>query len=285
MSASFAPGAVEALAAAYPERPARLSHGLAGHRLLRLGALETLATRMRPEDVLCFRGDVPVGVGPQGAPRSDLPVAETLRAIERCGSWMVLKSVEQDPDYRRLLHDLLAELETVVRPATGPMLRREAFIFVSSPKAVTPFHFDPEHNVLLHLEGEKLITVFPVGDAEIAPGEAHEQFHLNGQYNLPWCDEFEAKGTGFALRPGDALYVPVKAPHWVRNGDAPAISLSITWRSGWSWREQQAHGLNRLLRRAGLNPAPPARYPGQNYAKSLAFRLVDKTERLLKDSF
>ena len=160
---------------------------------------------------------------------------------------MVLKFVEQDPAYRALLHDVLAQLDPVVGPVTGKMLKMEGFIFISSPDAVTPFHFDPEHNILLQLRGRKTMTVFPPDDERIASGVSHETFHNGGHRNLPWKDEFGAQGQAFHLTPGEAIYVPVKAPHWVKNGSEPSISFSITWRSEWSYQEADARGLNRLL--------------------------------------
>ena len=45
-AAIFAESARRAFAAAYPDRPAKLSHGLVGHSLLTLDALAALAERM-----------------------------------------------------------------------------------------------------------------------------------------------------------------------------------------------------------------------------------------------
>ena len=276
----FDRGATAALAQAYPERPALLRHRLGDHPLLTLPALVALANRMRPTDVLCCRGDVPIGVEGDGAPPTGLSAEETIRSIERCGSWMVLKKIEQDPAYRALTDALLDEFEPAVRPATGRMRRREGFIFVSSPDAVTPFHFDGEHNVLLQIRGEKSFTLFPAGDARLAPAEAHEAFHVEGRYTLPWREDFAGAGRPVRLGPGDALYVPVKAPHWVRNGAEPSVSLSITWRSAWSDREERAHRFNHWLRQTGREPLLPARYPRQNHLKSLAWGAIAKAGRI-----
>jgi hypothetical protein len=273
-------GGASALGAAYPERPARLRHGLSGHPLLSLEALALLAGRMRAGSVQCCRGDVPVGVGQGGAPETGRGAAETLADIGCCGAWVVFKYIEQDPAYRDLIDGLLGEIEPMVRPRTGPMLQREGFVFVSSPGAVTPFHFDPEHNILIQLAGSKVINVLPPDDPAIVPGAAHERFHAAGTNGLDWRDDFTGRGEAFPLAPGEALYVPVKAPHWVRNGDAPSISLSITWRSGWSLREGDAHGFNRLLRRAGLDPRPPRRFPADNRLKAIAYRCWRRAERV-----
>lgn len=278
---AFGAGARAALSAAYPEVPVLLDHGLAGHPLLTLDALAGLAQRIRPVDVEYNRADLPVGIDPADTPANGLTVAQTIREIEQCGSWMVLKFVEQDPAYRALLNETLALLEETVRPATGAMLKREAFVFISSPDAVTPFHFDPEHNILLQIRGSKRMTIFPAADEALVSGAAHEAFHAGGHRNLAWRDEFAAKGAAFELAPGRAVYVPVKAPHWVKNGPDVSISLSVTWRSEWSYREEYARAMNALLRRAGLSPAAPGRYPRQNHLKSFGWRVIEKARRTI----
>lgn len=279
MSPSFAD--LEAFAGAYPESPAMIPHRLSDHPLLTIAALKALVSRMRLSDMLCCKGDVPVDAGPDGAPLNGRCVAETLDSIHRCGSWVVLKHVEQDPSYRMLMEDLLKEIEPRVRPLTGPMLQREAFVFISSPGATTPFHFDPEHNILMQIAGHKVVTVLPAGNEEIAPGPAHEAYHRSGTYGLRWRDEFSSEARAFTLRAGDALHVPVKAPHWVRNGSEVSISLSITWRSGWSLREGRAHEFNGLLRGLGLNPSAPRRFPADNRAKAMAYQCLRKAGNLV----
>ncbi|HEX8381077.1 MAG TPA: cupin-like domain-containing protein [Allosphingosinicella sp.] len=280
MIRSFDDEALAALGGLYPQRPGLIRHGLCGHELLTLEALVGLSQRIRPVDSEYNRGDLPIGLDPAATPPNGLSAAETIRSIEHCGSWMVLKFIEQDPAYEALLHEALAPLRPLVAGITGDMLKMQGFIFVSSPGAVTPFHFDPEHNILLQIRGRKTMTVFPAGDEALAPCERHEEFHQGGHRNLPWRDEFAARGEAFELAPGDSIYVPVKAPHWVKNGPEPSISLSVTWRSEWSYNESYAHGFNRLLRRAGLRPGPPLPFPHRNMAKSVAYRAVRKALRL-----
>ncbi len=272
MTRVFDRDALAAFDALYPEQAGLIPHALAEHALLTPEALVALSRRMRPVDVEYNLGHLPVGLDPALTPANGLSPEETIRSIADNGSWMVLKFIEQDPAYRALLFDLLAELEAVVSPRTGAMLKREGFIFLSSPGATTPFHFDPEHNILLQIAGSKCMTIFPADDPAIAPGAEHERFHGGGHRNLPWRDELAEAGRPFDLIPGRGVYVPVKAPHWVRNGPDVSISLSITWRSEWSYDEEYAHGFNRLLRGAGLAPAMPRRFPAQNRLKSLGYR-------------
>jgi hypothetical protein len=260
-------------AANYPETPHVLRHALAEHELLTLDALAGLAGRLPERSIEYNRGDLPIGVdGKPGG--TGLSIEETIRHIARSNSWAVLKNVERVPEYEALLLSLLGEVRPEIEAKTGAMLRPQAFVFISSPNAVTPYHFDPEHNILLQLVGRKTMTQFPAGDPTFAPDAIHESYHSGGARELTWREELTAGGREFALGPGEAVYVPVMAPHFVRNGPESSISLSITWRSDWSFAEADARGLNRLMRRAGLAPAAPGRWPASNRPKALAFRAL-----------
>ena len=276
----FSDLALARFAAAYPREVVTLDHQLLDHPLLTLEAIEQLAAALPEGSVEYNAGEMPIGVDPEDVPPAPLGIAETIRRIAECGSWMVIKRIEQDPRYADLLHAALAGLRDIVGARTGAMQQCEGFIFVSSPGSVTPFHFDPEHNILLQIRGAKTMTLFPaMGDALIDP-RIHEAFHL-GEHsrNLPWCEEWADRGQAVTLAPGEAVHVPVKTPHWVRNGDAPSISLSITWRSEWSYAEADARALNRKLRQLGLHPKSPAPWPAQNRAKALAYRALRRVRR------
>jgi hypothetical protein len=271
----FPPEAQNELSGLYPEKHGPISHNLLEHPLLSLEALVTLAQSLPDASVEYNPGNLPIGIDPDDVPSPLLSIEDTIRSIEDSGSWMVLKRIEQHPEYARLLGDTLAEIEPLVRQRTGGMLGQEGFIFVSSPGSVTPFHFDPEHNILLQIRGEKTMTVFPADDEAIVAPQAHEAFHIGQHHrNQVWREEFAAKGEAIRLTPGEAIYVPVKAPHWVQNGGSVSISLSITWRSEWSYEEADARGFNRVARRLGMRPASPARYPARNRGKSLAYRAL-----------
>lgn len=264
----------------YPEQPGKLAHQLLGHPLLTLEALVELGGRLPRASVEYNAGDLPYGVDPDAVGHTGLSVQDTIRSIEQCGSWMVLKNVDQDPAYKALLDEALGELASVVEPVSGEMLGKVGFIFVSSPNAVTPFHLDPEHNVLLQIRGTKTMMIVP-GDEKVVPAEKHEAYHVGGHRNVPWQDEYEARGFKCELAPGDAVHVPLMWPHWVKNGPDPSISFSITWKSRWVYEEADIRGLNHMLRRAGLNPAAPAPFPQRNPAKAYAYRAIRKAKTSL----
>ena len=264
-------------ASSYPEGPHKIEHNLRDHPLLDIEPLAQLAESLPEASIEYNRGDVPIGVDgkPQGPDfATGLSIGETIRGIDTSNSWAVLKNIEQHPAYAALLGDLLSELEARIERRTGAMIKTQGYIFVSSANAVTPYHFDPEHNILLQLRGAKAMTIFPAGDPRLAPDAVHEAYHTGGARELHWDEEFARHGQTFPLTPGEAIYVPVMAPHFVRNGDATSVSLSITWRSEWSFAEADARAFNKYLRRWGLNPAPPGRWPAHNRRKANAWRVL-----------
>jgi len=272
----FDAAACAAFAASYPETPHKLAHDLHAHPLLTLDALADLAEALPERSTEYNRADLPVGLNGMKAPGNGLGIGETIRRIGETGSWAALKNIEQVPAYRALLLGLLEELRPVIEARTGAMLRPQGFVFITSPHGVTPYHFDPEHNILLHLAGSKTMTLFPQGDPRFAPDETHESYHTGGGRELFWRPDLADSGTAWKLRPGEALYVPVMAPHHVRNGPMPAISLSITWRSEWSFEEADARAFNRVLRRMGLAPRAPGRWPTRNTVKANGWRVLRK---------
>lgn len=264
------------MAEMYPLQAGLLHHRLRDHPLLSLEALAVLGEALPAAQVEYNPGDLPVGIRPEDVPSNGLSIGETIRTIDSNRSWAVLKNIETEDAYRALLMELLGELAPVVEPRTGAMLTPQGFIFISSPGSITPFHFDPEHNILLQLRGAKRMHVWPAGDERFAPRVEHERYHSGGHRNLPWQEGFRGGEQQVALAPGDAVLMPVMAPHYVANGDAPSISLSITWRSEWSYRESEAHAANAMLRRFGSDPAMPPRWPRHARLKTTAWRVARK---------
>ncbi|MEP2989610.1 MAG: transcriptional regulator [Parasphingorhabdus sp.] len=272
----FCAAAKENFNASYPEQAQVLEHQMAAHELLTLDALADLGSALPQASVEYNPGDLPVGIAPEDVPDNGMSIADTIRLIENANSWAVLKNIEQVPEYENLLLSLLEEIRPILESKTGKMLRPQGFVFVSSPGAVTPYHFDPEHNILLQLRGEKWMTTFPAGNSRYAPDEVHEGYHTGGHRNLVWQDEFEAEGLKHHLIPGKAIFVPVMAPHYVKVGSEHSISLSITWRSDWSFAEADVRALNGWMRRKGMAPQAPGRWPVQNMPKATAWRIMRK---------
>jgi hypothetical protein len=260
----------------FPEIPHRLRHDLGDQPMLSLEALARLGEALPDKSVEYNRGDLPVGIDPDLVPANGMTIGDTIRQIDTCRSWAVLKNIEQVPEYEAMLLSLLGEIKPHIEAKTGRMMRPQGFVFVSSPDAVTPYHFDPEHNILMQLRGSKVLTQFPAGNSRYAPDQTHESYHVGGHRNLVWHESLATGGTKWSMVPGDAVYVPVMAPHHVKNGPEPSLSLSITWRSDWSFAEADARALNGMLRRLGLRPNAPGRFPSRNRTKAYLWRALSR---------
>lgn len=259
----------------FDRRPFALRHRLCAHPLFALPQLIGLARSLPPGCIEYNAGDVPVGQDPLATPRNGLSAEETLRRIEQCRSWLVLKNVERDPAYAALLARCLAALGVPDQRLV------QGFVFVSSPGAVTPFHIDPEHNFLLQIRGRKTIHVFDPADRAVLAEQDLENFYSGAHRNLRWREDWRPRARAFVLAPGDGVHVPVTAPHWVQNGEAVSVSFSVTFRSRASERRAQVYAMNARLRRRGLAPAPYGAGALRDAAKQLAHRLLRRAERLL----
>ncbi|HEX9602581.1 MAG TPA: hypothetical protein VF973_02440 [Myxococcales bacterium] len=94
----------------FNRKPFRIQHSLGGHPLFELPRLLQLARALPERFVEYNAGALPVGVRPEETPRTGLSAEETIRRIQACGSWMVLKRVEQDPEYGAVLLDRTKQL-------------------------------------------------------------------------------------------------------------------------------------------------------------------------------
>jgi hypothetical protein len=262
--------------------PFLIRHHLADHPLFGLPRLVELAQALPGHRVEYNAGDVAVSQDPTATPRTGLSVAETIRRIEECRSWMVLKNVELDPAYRDLLDACLAEVLGIDHPYTRGVGLREAFIFVSSAGAVTPYHMDPELNFLLQIRGGKQMHVFPGDDRAILSEPELERFHAGAHRNMVFRDEYQQKARTFELRPGDGLHVPVAHPHWVKVGpEGYSISFSITFLTRLVERQAVLYQLNHAARQKGGTPVPPGQSPWRDNLRYATHRLGRRVRRLL----
>lgn len=239
----------------FPWKPYIAKHKLVDNPLFELKNIIELSRRLPLKQVEYNTGDLSVGHDPQQTPVSKLSVQDTLESIEKNNSWMVLKNIQDDPEYKKLLHETLDEiLANCNCSELGQCGRYRAFLFVSSPNSVTPFHADPEHNFLLQINGKKTMYQWMAGDQEVVAHQDMEKTYF-GDYshrNLPFNESLMKKAMQFDLQAGDTLHVPLNAPHWVKNGEEVSISFSITFQSDYSERRHKLYTLNAMLRQSGL---------------------------------
>src|ERR1700722_13075328 len=123
-----------ALRRAFPLKPFAIHHKLSGHPLLTLPRIAQLASEL-PRDLIEYNfGKEAISQEPDAIPSVGLYPVEVVKRSEPAVAWMVLKRVENSPEYRRLLE---AALLSVARargfnslPDAG-FEQVEGFLFVS----------------------------------------------------------------------------------------------------------------------------------------------------------
>jgi hypothetical protein len=264
--------------ASYCRRAFMVTHALAGHPLFELPRLIELAKHLPEEHVKYNAGNIPVTEQLYGGPHNGLSVEETIRRIEECGSWMVLKFVETDEEYAALLNRCLDDVERLSEPSGPATLRRQGFIFITSPRSVTPYHCDPEHGFLLQVRGRKMINV--VDESQVSCLE-YEKYFAEGD-GPHFREECREAASAFVLDPGSGVHIPFAAPHWVENGEEVSVSFSITYRTAESELKSIVHKANHGLRRRGLSPRAFGESRLRDSMKFLGFRALRKAKGVLR---
>jgi len=188
---------------------------------------------------------------------------------------MVLKRVEVDPEYRRILDDCLDQLA----PLAPGMRGRQAFVFISSPASVTPYHIDHEYNFLLQIRGSKQMSIF---DRSVLDEREIERFYRGEHRNLVFDATRAGQAHVFELQPGEGVHVPVNAPHYVKNGPEPSVSFSITFRMPAGDRRATVYRVNDRLRAFGVSPRRVGDAPLVDRAKYVGYAMYKRLQRQLE---
>ncbi len=254
----------------FPNAPFRARHDLSGHPLFALPRLIELARSMDRDRIEYCSGDVEPNQDPSTVPGIDLSIEETIRRIEDCQAWMVIKNVEHDPEYQQFLKSCLADVARAAGPDAESLEDFQGFIFVSSANSTTPFHVDAEQNVLLQIRGDKYLHVFENEDRDLVSEEDLEispSKHRNQEYRA----EFERRAEVFEMAEGDAVFLPYMWPHWVRTGERYTVSIAVTWKTPSVKRLNKIRFMNATLRKLGMPQRAPGSVPVLDGIKVAAY--------------
>lgn len=234
-------------------------HPLAGHPLFSIEALTAAAEQAakRHGDLYADVGDLSLTDKWGSVPAPTMPIPEIIERIETAGAWIVLKHVEVDPAYKRLLDEYEAFVRDIAGPEGSELLRNaEMLVFITSPNRKTPYHFDAEVNFLVQITGSKDLWVCDPNDRTITTEEEIEQYYGVSISAGTYKPRAEEVARQFTLHPGDAVHIPTHGAHWVQNHNEVSVSLSLNMEFP-NWLQADVYRANHYLRRLGLSPRPP----------------------------
>lgn len=229
----------------YKRAPFKFRHEFAANAWFSRERILELADALPETSVEYNLADIPVSQPVTTMPHSGLSLKDTIRNIETCGSWVLLKSVEQHGDYAELLDQCLDEIGGELGLRVDEMLSPRSFLFLTSSGGVTPFHFDPEHNFLLQIEGRKKIQIFEPFDSSIVSDRQLRDFVAGAHRNLPFEESVAERGEWFDFTAGEGVYIPFLAPHWVRNTGSVSVSFSISFETAKTRRKLSSYRRDR----------------------------------------
>jgi hypothetical protein len=259
---------------AFAHHSVLVGHHLVDHPLLQLDEIARLADRLAPDQVRRERSDLPLdnrGYVDEG----DGPPSTAVLGVEENGVRISLREIQSDPVYRALIDACLDEVAPLLGDREGGMRRRSGYLFVSSPAATTPMHFDPEHSFLLQVRGTKTVSSVPRHDA------AGVQRELDHYYDGAPCafDAMQRDALHFDLTPGHGVYFPSFVPHWVETHAGVSVSFSIPFYTRFSERAEYVNRVNTRLRKLRLAPRPPGASTRVDVAKATALRSWTRLRR------
>ncbi|MGH9945858.1 MAG: lysine-specific demethylase [Pyrinomonadaceae bacterium] len=262
--------------------PFPVSHNLAGHPLFELPRLVELAKflwTLAGHKVVFQEGGAAFADRWDEIPTKALSFIKGINEIQDSNSWVLLKSVQEDPEYQACLDLFVAELSEL----TNVDLKKEitwidGYVFIASPGAVTPHHIDHESNFLLQIHGDKNLNVCDPGDRSVLFEEEIESYYAGDLSAAAFKSVSQEKAYVFPMKPGTGAHIPSKGPHWVRNGDDYSISFSINFCMRKTDVKSRVYQCNHYLRKLDFAPTPPGQSAIKDWVKIMALARLGKSK-------
>jgi cupin superfamily protein len=264
---------------AFARKSMAVRHGLADHPLFTIDAIAQLADRLPPESVRRERGNLPLANYGKYVDVGEGPPSETIRDVERTGTRVSLRDIQQAPEYAELIDECLDQVEPLVAKRQGGMSARAGYLFISAPASITPMHFDREHSFLLQVRGVKHVSVAAFTDDPAALQREFDRY-VDGRE----CDfaAMQAVAETFDLEPGVGVYLPSYVPHWVETEAGVSISFSIPFDTKYVERAEAVIRINKRMRRLHLSPRPIGASEPVDRAKAAVVRSLTTLPRKLR---
>jgi hypothetical protein len=268
----FLPDGTDNMRTGYNVRPFALRHSLAEHPLLSIDRMVDLCKFLERHParnrVIHYTDDAKLTQGWSRTNTTGSKARDALANIQDAHSWVLLKDIQRCPDYAELPELFIRDIEAKTgRSIRADITWMDAYLFIASPRMMTPYHIDHECNFLLQIHGTKTIHLLPPDDRSILTEQEIEGYYAGDMNAAVYREEVAPKALSILLEPGVGVHHPPLAPHWVQYGDEYSISLSFLYFLRPYDRIAKVYQTNKVLRSLGLAPTPPGRSKIKDEAK------------------
>jgi hypothetical protein len=267
----------------FNEKAFLFSHNLVGNPLFELPRLTKLAEFLiKKEGSNCVRwknANSPVDAKWDQRPPSEqlANVSEAIQNLDKSGSWVVLYRVQNDPEYSAILEQALDDIEEMIgRPLRPEITWKDSYIFMASPKALTPYHIDHETAFLMQVHGDRKAYLWDQTDRSVVTEGELESYYMGDLGAGTYKEEKKDQAIEFAMDAGKGVHHPVLAPHYYQNGDDYSIACGVHLCLREVDQRGRAYQVNSMLRTFGLKPTPVGINPAKDRTKIRALNLLDK---------
>ncbi|MDV2998475.1 MAG: hypothetical protein N5P05_000081 [Chroococcopsis gigantea SAG 12.99] len=266
--------------------PFVFSHKLAGHPLFDISRLvklsETLLNTEGHRQPCCYVPTADID-SKWGEMSLKTRIAAAIDRIEEDDSWLLLYSVQVDPEYKALLDRIVTELEELLGfPLRQEITWLDAYIFIASPHAVTPYHIDHEITFLFQIQGEREVNLFDGNDRQILTPTEIENYYFGNLEAADYRAQNQPKANIFHLSPGRGVHHPSLAPHLYKNGESYSVALGIHFCLRSLDLQARVYQANYYLRKSGLHPTPPGQSRWKDNIKIAALGILSKRKPTTK---
>lgn len=270
--------------------PFQFHHNLVEHPSLSIESLCETIPQM--SNVMYSKGLTDLGINFDRAHidhKNGLSLKETIETIRTSNSYIAIRGPEAHPAFHGLFADLYDDVGHLIRQngKGKEPIEGSCWLFIASPNAQTPFHFDRYSNFLMQIRGSKEVAVFPNFDKRIISAADCEAYMDRSEQRPPWDPELDQYATKFNFKPGEAIHIPYISGHYVKNGSEDvSISLSFFFQTEetlmWTKAMQLNHRIRRHLGRIGIRPSPVGHSPLRDKLKAKILPTADKVWSTLK---
>jgi hypothetical protein len=270
--------------------PFTFKHHLLDHPALTMEGLAEALPQLHPDRIAYSKGLSDLSINFDRAHLehgNGLSLRETIETIRTSNSYIAVRDPVDHPAFRDLYESLRAEMTELQRQSGNSQEIHEPrmWLFIASPNAMTPFHFDRYSNVLMQIRGSKEVAVFPNFRSDIVPIDICEAYMDRKDVQAPWHPDLDAHAIKFDFRPGDTLHIPYTAGHYVKNGpEDVSISLSFFFQTDetlrWTRAMQFNHRVRKRVERFGMSPSPVGQNRYVDSAKARALPLLSMMWKL-----
>jgi hypothetical protein len=247
--------------------------------MLGLESIAQLADSIGDDWVTIDAAVKPLVVGEDGQePSRANEAARQIRELDTNNAWLTLLNIERNPRYRSLIDEVLDAAATEAGEDPRKWRNRMGFIFASSPRSITPAHFDIEHSFCMQLRGNRTLGFgrwIDDGNRELEVSR-----YWNGSFGR--LSSMPKPSTEVSLGPGDGAYIPPYTPHWLTNGDSTSLSITLTFFTRSNEDESLVQVFNERLRKLGRSPRPYGDSPKRDSVKAAGMRAYSAVRRRVR---